>query len=270
MRGPLSGDNGEVDDEELPGGVANAGAVRRVGPHVVRPANPHSGSVHCFLVSLRAAGFDGVPLAVALDGACERLEFIEGDVAVPPYPAWVQSDVALASVAQLLRRFHDASGHFDPGGLSWSDELADPAGGTMVCHNDVCLENVVFRDGVAVALLDFDFAAPGRPVYDLAQFARMCVPAEDDDNAAQPGWLPADRPARLRLVADTYGLDAPAARSSSPCSTPTSPAAVSSSAAASRPATRTSSRCGTTSAARSHSTGGGAGGPITARGLLVR
>jgi thiamine kinase-like enzyme len=87
--------------------------------------------------------------------------------------------------------------------MTWRDELADPAGGFVVFHNDVCLENVVFRGGVAVALLDFDFAAPGRPVYDLAQFARMCVPVEDDDNATQLGWLPADRPARLRLVADT-------------------------------------------------------------------
>src|SRR6185436_15835332 len=83
----------------------------------------------------------------------------------------------------------------------------DPAGGTIVCHNDVCLENVVFRKGLAVGLLDFDFAAPGRGVYDLAQMARMCVPIDDDVNASRLGWLPADRPARLRLVADAYGLD---------------------------------------------------------------
>jgi Ser/Thr protein kinase RdoA (MazF antagonist) len=31
----------------------------------------------------------------------------------------------------------------------------------------------VFHEGTAVGLLDFDFAAPGRPVYDLAAFARM-------------------------------------------------------------------------------------------------
>ena len=75
-----------------------------------------------------------------------------------------------------------------------------------MCHNDVCPENVVFRDGVAVALLDFEFAAPGRPVYDLAHLARLCVPIEDDVDQARLGWRPADRPARLRLVADAYGL----------------------------------------------------------------
>jgi thiamine kinase-like enzyme len=55
--------------------------------------------------------------------------------------------------------------------------------------------------------LDFDFAAPGRPVYDLACFARMCVPIDDAENRARFGWHEGDDlPARLRLVADTYGL----------------------------------------------------------------
>ncbi|WP_349257766.1 phosphotransferase [Iamia sp.] len=76
----------------------------------------------------------------------------------------------------------------------------------------MCLENVVFDGGVAVGLLDFDFAAPGRPTYDLAQMARMCVPIDDDINAARLGWEAGDRPARLRLVADAYGLDAAARR----------------------------------------------------------
>ena len=75
-----------------------------------------------------------------------------------------------------------------------------------MCHNDVEPSNVVFRDGIVVALLDFEFAAPGRPVYDLAQFARLCVPIDDDFDQARLGWRPVDGPARLRLVADTYGL----------------------------------------------------------------
>ncbi len=94
----------------------------------------------------------------------------------------------LASIGSLLRRLHDAAGTFDPHGHSWDDRLADPAGGTIVCHNDVELSNVVFRDGVAVALLDFEFAAPGRAVYDLAQLARLCVPIDDDLDRARLGW----------------------------------------------------------------------------------
>jgi hypothetical protein len=57
--------------------------------------------------------------------------------------------------------------------------------------------------------LDFDFAAPGRREFDLASFARMCVPIDDGVNAARLGWTSADRPARLRRVCDAYGLDGP-------------------------------------------------------------
>lgn len=195
-------------EQHLDGGIANAGRVVRAGAHVLRPSSPHSGSIHAFLRAVRHAGFDGAPLPVGVgeDGR-EHLEFIEGDVPLVPYPGWSQSDTALASVARLLRRLHDAALGFDPRGSSWNDVLADPAGGSIVCHNDVEPSNVVFRGGVAVALLDFEFAAPGRPVYDLAQLARLWVPIEDDVDRDRIGWQPADRPARLRLVADAYGLD---------------------------------------------------------------
>jgi hypothetical protein len=65
----------------------------------------------------------------------------------------------------------------------------------------------VFRDGVAVAFLDFEFAAPGRDVYDVAHLARFWVPIDDEFDQERMGWRPADRPARLRVAADAYGLD---------------------------------------------------------------
>jgi len=197
-----------VGEQQLDGGIANAGQVVRVGPHVLRPSSPHSGSVHAFLCAVRQAGFEGAssPVGIDEDGR-ERLVFIDGEVPLPPYPDWSQSDTALASIARLLRGLHDAAREFDPEGFTWDDALADPAGGTLVCHNDVCPENVVFRDGIAVALLDFEFAAPGRPLYDLAHLARLCVPIDDEFDQSRLGWRPAGRPARLRIVADAYGLD---------------------------------------------------------------
>lgn len=147
-----------------------------------------------------------MPVGIDPDGR-ERLIFIEGDVAVPPFPAWVQTDDSLVSATILMRRFHEASGRVHLAeGPTWGPEMADPIDGVIVCHNDVCWENVVFRDGQAVGLLDWDYAAPGRPVYDLAAFARMCIPVDDDLSAARNGFTAADRPARLRLVADSYGL----------------------------------------------------------------
>lgn len=200
--------SGHMPEQPLDGGIANAGKVVRAGPHLLRPASPYSASIHAFLRAVREAGFQGAPMPLGIDGdGRERLEFIEGDVPLVPYPQWSQTDMALASIAQLLRGMHHAGRRFDPRGHSWSDALADPTGGTLVCHNDVELSNVVFRDGVAVALIDFEAAAPGRPVYDLAQLARLCVPIEDDLDQERMEWRAADRPARLRLVADTYGLD---------------------------------------------------------------
>jgi hypothetical protein len=197
-----------VAEQQLDGGIANAGRVVRVGAHVLRPSSPYSSSIHAFLRAVRHAGFDGASLPIGIDDdGRERLVFIDGEVPVVPYPDWSQSDTALASIARLLRGLHDAARGFDPRRLTWNDALADPAGGTVVCHNDVELSNVVFRDGIAVALLDFEFAAPGRPVYDVAQLARLCVPIDDDFDQARLGWRRADRPARLRLVSDTYGLD---------------------------------------------------------------
>jgi Phosphotransferase enzyme family len=197
-----------VTEQQLEGGIANAGRVVRVGPHVLRPSNRHTNSIHAFLRAVRNAGFEGASLPVGIDDdGRERLVFIDGEVPVTPYPDWCQSDAALASIARLLRGLHDAARGFDPQGFTWNQALADPAGGTIVCHNDLELSNMVFRNGVAVALLDFEFAAPGRPVYDLAHMVRFCVPIDDDFDQARLGWRPTDQPARLRLVADAYGLD---------------------------------------------------------------
>src|SRR6476620_4167397 len=195
---------------ELKGGIANAGSVTRVGEHVLRPSNAHTQTIHRLLRHLADEGFGGAPVPVGVDqDGRERLRFVVGDVALPPYPHWARTDAALASIARLMSRFHRAARTFaSSASTTWSDEMADPEGGPVICHNDVCLENVVFRDGEAVALLDFDFAAPGQPTFDLAAFARMCVPVDDDISAEKLGWQPADRPVRLRAVCDAYGLDA--------------------------------------------------------------
>jgi phosphotransferase family enzyme len=195
------------DGERLAGGMANAGGVFRRGGVVDRPASRNAAGLHAYLGGLRAAGFDGAPVGVGLAGGREQLGFVEGDVGLPPFAGWVMTDDALASVGRLLRRLHDAGAGvgFDPDG-DWDRVLADPAGGPVLCHNDVCPENVVFRDGKAVALIDFDLAAPGRAVWDVAMTARYWVPMLDPDSAADqyPGGLDSVR--RLRLLADAYGL----------------------------------------------------------------
>ena len=232
---------------ELRGGIGNAGAVFREGDKVIRPTNPHTSTIHALLEHVRVAGFDGAPRVIGTASepitaahvghddpvpgiartgrdegsvatrSVEWLEFIAGDVPVPPFPAWSQTAALLASIARIMRRYHDATAGFvSPADATWSDELADPncpeparSGhdtDLVICHNDVCLENVVFRGGEAVALLDFDFAAPGRRIYDLACMARMCVPVETDGDAARTGRRGLDPFTRLCVVADAYDL----------------------------------------------------------------
>jgi signal transduction histidine kinase len=52
---------------------------------VLRPASPHSGSIHAFLRAVRGTGFEGAPSPVGIDeDGRDRLEFVDGDVPVPP------------------------------------------------------------------------------------------------------------------------------------------------------------------------------------------
>ena len=91
---------GVGEEEVLPGGVANAGRVVRVGRCVLRPSSPRTELIHDLLRYVRAAGFDGVPEPVGIDpDGRERLVYIEGDVPFPPLPPWSQTDHALASIA---------------------------------------------------------------------------------------------------------------------------------------------------------------------------
>ena len=205
---------GAADEPEiLQGGVANAGAVIRRGDRVERPAPINADTLHALLRHLRAHGFDGAPepIEISQDGR-EYLRFIPGDVPTVPFPRWSQTDAVLASTTALLRRFHDATvGFVAPADAQWNIELADPSGRRddppVIAHNDVCPENVVYRAGVAVALLDFEYAAPGRRVYDLATLARMIVPIEADQDAARLGRGGLDPYRRLRVAADGYGLE---------------------------------------------------------------
>ncbi|GAB2606098.1 hypothetical protein GCM10027168_43810 [Streptomyces capparidis] len=65
------------------------------------------------------------------------------------------------------------------------------------------------RAGRAHALIDFDRAAPGRPVWDLAMTARFRVPLLDPAPAGEGGDWERTAARRLRVLADAYGLSRP-------------------------------------------------------------
>ena len=75
----------------------------------------------------------------------------------------------------------------------------------VVSHNDPNLDNIVFRDGRAVALIDFDLAGPGSRVWDIACAARLWAPLRADvDVADTRRGRGLDR---FRLFVDSYGVD---------------------------------------------------------------
>ena len=169
-----------LTDVPLPGGTANRGRVVRVGDTVVRPTAPCRAATHALLGHLAAAGFDGAPRVLGAGPVTETLTYIDGRAAVPPFPADVLTDEALVSVADLLRRYHRAAASFDPAGYAWPRPVPARYRTGLVSHNDVYPANVVFRDGRAVALIDFDLAGPGSAVWDFAAAARLFVPLLDE------------------------------------------------------------------------------------------
>ena len=192
-------------EQPLTGGTTNRGQVFRVGDTVRRPRRPTSPATHALLRHLADVGFAGAPRFLGVDDrGREVLSYIPGTAVTPPYPAWALTDEALVSVAGLLRDYHRAVSTFDPRPHRWPPSPPAPFAGELVSHNDGNLDNVVFRDGRAVALIDFDLASPGSRVWDVACAARLWAPlrpAHDIDDSRRGRALD-----RFRLFADSYGL----------------------------------------------------------------
>src|SRR3954452_4237139 len=146
-------------EELLTGGITNRGLVHRVGDTVRRPQRPTSPATHALLRHLADVGFPGAPRFLGVDEeGREVLSYVPGTAVTPPYPAEALTDEALASVAHLLRDYHEAVDTFDPAPHVWPPSPPAPFAGELVSHNDVNLDNVVFRGGQAVAFIDFDLA----------------------------------------------------------------------------------------------------------------
>jgi len=197
-----------VTEREVPllGGVANRGRVVRIGDTVRRPLRATSPATHALLRHLESVGFDGAPRLLGIDEqGREVLGYIPGETVIRPYPDWAFTVEALVSVAELLRAYHRAVAGFDPGPCTWPQSPPAPFAGELVSHNDPNLDNVVFRDGRAVALIDFDLAAPGSRLWDLACAARQWAPLRPDDLIADRRRGTAFE--RLRVFLDAYGAE---------------------------------------------------------------
>ncbi|MEU5339445.1 phosphotransferase [Streptomyces sp. NPDC020766] len=182
-----------MSESSLPGGFVNH--VVRVGATVRRPASARTGFVADLLRFLEVRGWPGAPRYLGFDeDGREILTYLDGHVAWErEQPSAVCSEASLLLVTRLVREFHD---------LTAGTELAGSQ--EVVCHNDLSPRNTVYRSvGGAlrpVAFIDWDLAAPGSRIHDVAhvcwQYIGLGPGVRDIDESAR----------RLRLVADTYEL----------------------------------------------------------------
>ncbi|HLI59923.1 MAG TPA: phosphotransferase [Solirubrobacteraceae bacterium] len=191
-------------EEPLYGGLTNTGLTTRVGETVRRPLRATSPATRALLDHLERVGFSGAPRYLGVDEqGREVVSYIHGSAVLPPYPDWALTDEALVSVAELMRGYHDAVRTFDARGHRWPVAVPDRFADGLVSHNDPNLDNIVFRDGRAVALIDFDLASPGSAAWDLACCGRLWVPLRDPRDCPEP--LRGDTLRRLALFVEAYG-----------------------------------------------------------------
>jgi hypothetical protein len=167
--------------------------------------------VHSLLRHLEDVGFAGSPRVVGSrfdpDGR-ETLTYIEGEYTQPG--PWTLDGAA--TVGRLLRELHQATASYrPPPDAVWYPWFCRELGGPrrVIGHCDVGPWNIVARDGLPVALIDWDFAGPVDPLVDLAQACWLNAKLHDDVVAAREGLPPlADRARQLRAMVDAYGLPA--------------------------------------------------------------
>lgn len=166
--------------------------VVRIGDTVRRTPPADIGFVTALLAHLERVGAPVAPRPLGTDERGRQvLSHLAGRV---PWreredPAFF-SDAALTRLAELIRALHDACAGSDLAG-----------GAETVCHRDLSPKNTVYRDSPAgllpVAFLDWDLAAPGRRIDDVAFAAWHWGELGE-------GADPAELGRRCRLLCDAY------------------------------------------------------------------
>jgi Phosphotransferase enzyme family len=176
------------------------------GDVVRRPAGPWTPTVHALLDHLERAGFTGSPHAVSA-GAEDVVTYIPGE-SVSPH-AW--SDEGAFKVGRLLRSLHETTASFvPPPDAAWHPwPFASGAPDALISHRDTGPWNIVARDGLPAAFIDWVTAGPADRLEEIAATAWLNAQLHDDDIAERQGLPGAQaRAAQLRHFADGYQLPA--------------------------------------------------------------
>ena len=185
--------------------------VYRRGDVVIRETGPWAPTVHSLLRHLEGVGFAASARLVGSgfdDHGRETLRYIEGEFTQPG--PWTLEGVS--AVGQMLRDLHEATASYRPPSDSvWGPWFGRDIGGPdrVIGHCDVAPWNIVARDGLPVALIDWDFSGPVDPLVELAQASWLNAKLHSDEIAEAEGLPPlAERAKQLRAIVDAYGLSA--------------------------------------------------------------
>ncbi len=181
--------------QEIPllGGQLTHGIVR-VGDTVRRPPKCNAAFVHELLLFLEDQGCSFAPRFLGIDEqGRDMLSYMEGHTL--PGSGSCLSDDLLVQAARVIRRLHDVTA----GSVLAQDH-------EIVAHNELGPHNTIFQDNQLVGLIDWDDAAPGTRLRDLANAIWCYVDVSQWANQA------ADAQARrIHLMCAAYGWDDPIA-----------------------------------------------------------
>ncbi|MFE6900566.1 phosphotransferase [Streptomyces sp. NPDC057717] len=151
--------------------------VRRIGETIRRPVGEWTPAVHALLTHLESVGFTRAPRVIGTDGANEVLSLLRGEPAFSPWPSALRSTVGICELASWLRDYHDAVRDFrPPADARWQGQESEWRPGMVIRHGDLGPWNSIWNGDRLAGFIDWDFAAPGHALDDLAQLAWYAVP----------------------------------------------------------------------------------------------
>lgn len=113
----------------------------------------------------------------------------------------------------MLRLYHDAVSNF-PIDENWQPIENTPQPMEVLCHNDFAIYNIIFNHEKPAGIIDFDLAAPGPRLWDIAYTLYTCVPlsrlyhTESGKAVYYDPLTDANRiKQRVKLFFESYGIE---------------------------------------------------------------